>query len=95
MLPPNPTPSTAQAFNGQVLTKVQLTDPRTTKPVIINSTQVIFGAKLEMGRTKAQLIKQYCQLAHDKGLASTPTTPTPAQPQMATAATPPPQNNRA
>jgi hypothetical protein len=55
-------PSSAQAFNGQVLTETQLTDPHTTKPVIINSAQVIFGAKLGMGQTKAQLIEQYCQL---------------------------------
>ena len=47
-MPPTPMPSTVQAFNGQALTKAQLTDPHTTKPVIINCAQVIFGAKLGM-----------------------------------------------
>jgi hypothetical protein len=59
LTPPQPTPSTAQAFNGQALTEAQLTDPRTTKPVIVNSAQIIFGTRLGMGRTKAQLIEKY------------------------------------
>jgi len=46
---PTPVPLTAQAFNGQALTEVQLTDPYTTKLIIINSAQVIFSAKLGMG----------------------------------------------
>jgi hypothetical protein len=78
--PPNPAPSTGQAFNGQALTEAQLTDPRTTKPVIINSAQVIFGTKLGMGRTKAQLIERYRQLIRDKGMPNTTATTVPAQP---------------
>jgi hypothetical protein len=69
LMPPTPALSTVQAFNGQVLTKVQLTDPHTTKLVIINSAQVIFGTKLGMGQTKAQLIECYHQLIQDKGSA--------------------------
>jgi hypothetical protein len=61
-MPALPTPTTTQAFNGQVLTEAQLTDPRTTKLVIINSAQVIFGTRLGIGRTKAQLIERYHQL---------------------------------
>jgi hypothetical protein len=77
-MPPTPTLSTVQAFNGQALTEVQLTDSCTTKLVIINSAHVIFSAKLGMGRTKAQLIKWYHQLVQDKGLApSTIITPAP------------------
>jgi hypothetical protein len=58
-MPPTSAPSTAQAFNGQALTEAQLTDPCTTKLVIMNSASVIFGTKLGMGRTKAQLIERY------------------------------------
>jgi hypothetical protein len=85
--PPQPAPSTAQAFNGQALTEAQLTDPRTTKPVIINSAQVIFGTQLGMGRTKAQLIEKYRQLIRDK----TPTAVTTTAPAQIPAAQPPPQ----
>jgi hypothetical protein len=91
--PPNPTSSTVQAFNGQALTEAQLTYPCTTKPVIINSAQVIFRAKLGMGRTKAQLIEWYRQLVRDKGTPNTTTTAAPAQPQTTTAPTP--SNNQA
>ena len=87
--PPNPMPSTVQAFNSQALTEAQLTDLRTTKPVIINSAQVIFRTKLRMGRTKAQLIEWYRQLIRDKGTPNTIATIAPAQPQAATALTPP------
>jgi hypothetical protein len=85
--PPTPTPSMAQAFNGQALTEAQLTDPRTTKPVIINSAQVLFSTRLGMGHTKAQLIEKYRQLVHNK----TPTVATTTTAQIPTVQTPPQQ----
>ena len=37
------TPGLTQAFNGAPLTEALLTDPKTTKPVIINNAKVVFG----------------------------------------------------
>ena len=60
------TSGSTQAFNGAPLTEALLTDPKTTKPVIINNAKVVFGCSFPARLNKAALIEAYRNLTNNQ-----------------------------
>jgi hypothetical protein len=60
------TPGSTQAFNGTPLMEALLTDPKTTKPVIINNAKVVFGYSFPARLNKAALIEAYRNLTNNQ-----------------------------